>query len=180
MALMLWALVFNRKPIVSGILMGLAFGSLFFPVFLFPLWLSYYKDKGIWRFVIASTSSFILSSFVFILAYGGDSQYLASTWMISDWIPWKEPMADTRSFWHGVHWAYRLPVFILYFIISLSVYFWPAPKTLGNLIALSAALLIGIQFWYAHLGGVYILWYLPLLLLVIFRPSVLNQPKSVI
>ena len=26
------------------------------------------------------------------------------------------------------------------------------------------------QFWYSHQGGVYVLWYLPLLLLVVFRP----------
>ncbi len=180
MALMIWALVFHNKPIVSGILMGLSFGSLFFPLVLLPLWFSYYHDKGIWRFVIASMASFVVSSIVFILAYGGNTQYLASTWMISDWITWKEPMTDTQSFWHGVHWAYRLPVFILYAVIAISVYFWPTPKTLGNLIALSAALLIGIQFWYAHMGGVYILWYLPLLILVVFRPSILTQPKSLV
>ena len=160
--------------------MGLSFGSLFFPLVLLPLWLSYYHDKGIWRFVIASMSSFVVSMIIFVLAYGGNTQYLASTWMISDWIPWKEPLPDTQSFWHGVHWAYRLPVFILYVVIALSVYFWPTPKTLGNLIALSAALLIGIQFWYAHMGGVYILWYLPLLILVVFRPSVLIQPKPIV
>jgi hypothetical protein len=38
-------------------------------------------------------------------------------------------------------------------------------------LALTAAVLIGIQFWYADQGGVYILWYLPLLLLLVFRPN---------
>ena len=36
---------------------------------------------------------------------------------------------------------------------------------------LGAAVLIGIQFWYADKGGLYILWYLPLLLLLVFRPN---------
>jgi hypothetical protein len=31
--------------------------------------------------------------------------------------------------------------------------------------------LIGIQFWRADNGGVYVLWYLPFLLLLAFRPN---------
>ena len=47
--------------------------------------------------------------------------------------------------------------------------------------ALSAAVLISIQFWYADRGGVYILWYLPLLLLTIFRPNLEDRvPLSVL
>ena len=49
--------------------------------------------------------------------------------------------------------------------------FWPYPKNLGHVVAWSAALILGVQFWYAEAGGIYILWYLPLLLLVAFRPS---------
>ena len=32
-------------------------------------------------------------------------------------------------------------------------------------------MLIGIQFWHADHGGLYVLWYLPLLLLMVFRPN---------
>jgi hypothetical protein len=49
--------------------------------------------------------------------------------------------------------------------------FWPAPKNLAHVIALSAAVLLSIQFWYADRGGVYVLWFLPLLLLMMFRPN---------
>jgi hypothetical protein len=31
--------------------------------------------------------------------------------------------------------------------------------------------LIGLQFWYTDQGGVYVLWYLPFLLLLVFRPN---------
>ena len=34
--------------------------------------------------------------------------------------------------------------------------------------------MIGTQFWYQQ-GGVYVLWYLPLLLLVVFRPVMTNH-----
>jgi hypothetical protein len=40
--------------------------------------------------------------------------------------------------------------------------------------------LIGIQFWYADQGGVYVLWYLPLLLLLAFRPNLGDLRPAVI
>ena len=39
------------------------------------------------------------------------------------------------------------------------------------MIALSAAVFISLQWWGADQGGVYILWYVPLLLLLVFRPN---------
>jgi hypothetical protein len=32
-----------------------------------------------------------------------------------------------------------------------------------------------VQFWYADQGGVYVLWYLPLLLLLVFRPNLSDR-----
>ena len=68
-------------------------------------------------------------------------------------------------------WAYRLPVFIAFAGFVLMSAVWPAVRDLGQLVAASAAVLIGIQFWYADRGGVYVLWYAPLLLLMVFRPT---------
>ena len=62
----------------------------------------------------------------------------------------------------------------------IATIFWPAPKNLAHLLALSAATLIGIQFWYADQGGVYVLWYLPILLLIIFRPNLSDRQPPVI
>jgi hypothetical protein len=67
--------------------------------------------------------------------------------------------------------AYRLPLFIAYAALVIITGFWPSPKNLAHLIALSATVLLGIQFWYSDRGGVYVLWYLPLLLLLVFRPN---------
>ena len=80
----------------------------------------------------------------------------------------------TEGLWRGTHWAYRLPVFILYMAFVALTAFWPTPRNLGQVIAQSAAVVIGVQFWYADRGGVYVLWYLPLVLLMIFRPSLLE------
>lgn len=48
---------------------------------------------------------------------------------------------------------------------------WPAPKTLASLLSCSAAVMLGVQFWHAHSGGLALAWYLPLLLLMVFRPN---------
>jgi hypothetical protein len=90
-------------------------------------------------------------------------------WSLSAWQAWRVP--TTEGFWTGVHWAYRIPVFIAYLAFVITTAFWPAPKNLGHVISLSAAVLIGIQFWYADQGGIYVLWFLPLLALMVFRPN---------
>ena len=63
------------------------------------------------------------------------------------------------------------PIFIAFCILLGTTMFRPAPKDLAHLIALSAALILGIQFWYADHGGIYVLWYLPLLVLLLIRPN---------
>ena len=50
----------------------------------------------------------------------------------------------------------------------LSVF--PRKKNIEHLMAHSAAIVVGTQLWYPQGGGVYVLWYLPLLLTVVFRP----------
>jgi hypothetical protein len=62
-------------------------------------------------------------------------------------------------------------VFIAAMALVLMSAFWPVPKNLGHVLALSGVTLISIQFWYADRGGVYVLWFLPLLLLLVFRPN---------
>ena len=55
----------------------------------------------------------------------------------------------------------------------------PLRKNLEHLLSHSAAVIVGTQFWYPHLGGVYILWYLPLLLLIVFRPRLAHLPMPI-
>ena len=106
----------------------------------------------------------------FILWLDGRAGFgLAAALSLPDWQPWRVP--DTESIWKGAHWAYRIPIFVLFVAFLAGVAVWPAPKNLSHLIALSAAVLIGVQFWHADRGGVYVLWYLPIVLLMVFRPN---------
>lgn len=180
-ALLLWAIAAYRRPTVAGLLVGLAAGSLFFPALTLPVWLSFYWGRGARRFLggFALTAALCLSLTGVLLWLDGQLvERLQQTLGLSDWQPWRVPTAE--SYWTGVHWAYRIPVFILYCAFVLTTTFWPRPKDLSHLIALTAAILIGVQFWYADRGGVYVLWYLPLLLLLVFRPNLSDRTPTLL
>jgi hypothetical protein len=176
MALLVWVVLAFRRPTVAGAFLGLAAGTIFFPVLLLPVWFSFYRRRGASRFLL----SFLLTAGVCLAVFGtivwvnGELPHsLRTGWTSSAWKPWEQPGKDTQGLWHDIptHWAYRLPVFLAYATLLVASAFWPAPKNLAHVIALSAGLLIGLQFWYADQGGVYVLWYLPYLLLLVFRPN---------
>jgi hypothetical protein len=176
MALIVWALVAYRSPVVAGVLLGLAAGTIYFPVLLFPLWLSFYWGRGAGRFTLAfaGTTVVVLGITGMILLWSDDlGRSITEAISSSDWQPWKVP--TTEGIWQGIHWAYRIPVFVVFLALVGMTAFWPMPKNLGHVIALSAAVLIGVQFWYADKGGQYVLWYLPLLLLLMFRPNLSDR-----
>jgi hypothetical protein len=174
MALLIWAFVFYRQPTVAGLFFGLAAGTALSPALILPTWISFYWRRGAGRFSVACALSaglcLALTGYLLSLENSLDST-ISRTLASPVWQPWQLIDPTHEGFWRGVHWAYRLPVFIVYLALVIPTAFWPFPKNLAHVIALSALVLIGIQFWYADQGGVYILWYLPLVLLLVFRPN---------
>lgn len=75
------------------------------------------------------------------------------------------------SLWSGLESSYRIPVLTLALAFVALASFWPLHKTPAELIAVSCATLITSQFWYLDHGGTLVALYLPLLLILIFRPS---------
>ena len=171
-ALLLWAVFWYRRPTVAGVLLGLAAGTTFFPLLLLPLWMHFYRPQGTGRFLAGFGLAWLLglATTLGVLATAG--RFPDGVWQtlhLADWYPWKTPVAD--SVWTGAHWAYRVPVFAVYAGYVVTLFAWPPVRNLGQLIASSAGVLIGIQFWFADRGGVYVLWYLPLLVLIVLRPN---------
>jgi hypothetical protein len=176
MAFMVWALVAYRIPTLAAFFLGLAAGTMYFPALVLPLWLSFYRGRGEGRFalVFLLTGGLCLAVVGIILWTRNElTPIWEETWSLSAWQAWRVPKEE--GFWTGIHWAYRIPVFIAYLAFVVATAFWPSPKNLAHLIALSAAVLIGVQFWYADQGGIYILWYLPFLLLLVFRPNLSDR-----
>ena len=171
MAWMVWAVFCYRRPTLAGAFLGVAAGGVLFPVLTLPVWMSFYWKRGMGRFLL----SFALFAGL-TLALSAGVLWAVSSWTqdwhsaaaLARWQPW---LPTDRGVWQGVYWVYRLPVFIVYAAFVITTLFWPSPKNLAHVLALSAAVLLGIQFWYADNGGAYVLWHLPFLLLLAFRPN---------
>ena len=169
-ALLVWAIQCYRRPVFSGIFVGLAGGLTCYPLFLLPLWCSFYWRRGLIRFcvVVSVMLSLIIASLAFMPpSLGTFGDQLLRT--LGAWY-FVHPSVS-RGFWEPPLDPFRWPVMALFLAMCVSMIFWPAQKNLGTLVACSAALMLGTQFWKAYDGGLYMVWYLPLLLLAIFRPN---------
>jgi hypothetical protein len=168
-ALLMWALVLYRRPLVAGTLLGLALGTIYYPLFLLPLWISFYWERGAVRFLLGVAVAIGLLLVVLACTSIDMSMFFASLrQLLAAWLP-----ADVDAGVWGVFWQpeYRYPVLAAYVGLCLSMVLWPAQKNLGTLIGYTAAVMLGTQFWHAHSGGLALAWYLPMLLLTIFRPN---------
>jgi hypothetical protein len=173
MALFLATILVYRRPTLCGIALGIATAATYFPLFAVPIWVSFYRQRGVGRFLVAFvlTVAAGLGYLAFTLAQNGELEAsLRLALNSSAWQPWSNS-SGLEGFWSGVPWAYRIPLFLLFLSFVLTMTFWPTPKNLAHVMALSAAVFISLQWWCADQGGVYVLWYVPLLLLMVFRPN---------
>lgn len=172
-ALVTWAFVAFRKPVVSGVLLGLASGTLLFPIFLLPIWTTFYGRKRAGKFLLAlmSVATVLLASLALTSA-DSNSFYQRVIGTINVPLAALSNQEFSPGFWNEADYVspYRWPVMAAYFIMVIFMTIWPRRRNVEVLLAQSAAAIIGTQLWYTQKGGVYLLWYVPLLLMVIFRP----------
>ena len=168
-ALLVWAVVTYRRPALAGILVGLAAGVIYYPIFLLPLWCSFYWRRGLFRFLIGV--GVVLTLLVASLAFtsGSVAAFAVQLKQMSGWTSLSLASAD--GFWEFHGQGARITVMAAFAGICATMALWPAQKNLGTLLSLSAAVMLSTQFWHAHQGGMYLGWYLPLLVLTIFRPN---------
>jgi hypothetical protein len=170
-ALLVWAVAAYRRPAVAGMLIGLATGVIYYPVFLLPLWLGFYWQRGLLRFLLGvlATLAILVGSLAFTSA--SMTQFWSRVQQMFGWTSLSPP--DLQGFWNLdlIPPVYRYPVMVALALFSISLALWPAQKNLGTLMSCSAAVMIGTQFWHPYGGGLYMAWYVPLLLLTIFRPN---------
>ena len=167
--LLVWAVATYRRPVIAGILLGLAGGLIYYPLFLLPLWCGFYWRRGMFRFIFGVALA--LGLLVGILALTSPDQ-AALTAQLKQMFGWRNPFdVDPTGFWQYFEHVFRIPVLALFAAVCIGLALWPAQKNLGTLLSCSAAVMIGAQFWHANNGGLYMAWYLPLLVLTIFRPN---------
>jgi hypothetical protein len=169
-ALIVWAVFNYRLPMLAGVLLGLAFGTVYYPVFLFPLWISFYWRRGVVRFAIGigiALAALVITQ----IATSSDFAMFASRMQQMFGIHWPQSENLTGA-WHYWNPVFRWPILATFLGMSLLTFpLWPQPKTLASLLSCSAAVMLGVQFWHAHSDGLALAWYLPLFLLMVFRPN---------
>jgi len=176
-ALLLWAILTYRRPLIAGMFVGLAGGLVYYPLFLLPLWISFYWQRGVRSFITGTAS--MLALLMLALWFDNSSSLdVHLKHMFGVLNPYREA-AELQGLWAlGWNPIWRLPVIVAYVILSAFFAIWPAQKNLGTILSGSAALMIAAQFWHGESGGLYIAWFLPVLLLTIFRPNLQDRIAS--
>ena len=170
-ALLLWAVLMYRNPMVAGIFLGLAAGLVYYPLFLLPLWFSFYWQRGARRFGVGVAAT--LCILMLLLSAAGTGSILDHLRRMYGLIL---PLMEPRGIWSlGWNPMWRFPVIAGFVILSFFFAVWPAQKNLGTLISATAAIMVAAQFWHGDGGGLYIAWFLPFLLLTIFRPNLQDR-----
>lgn len=167
-ALLVWAVLNYRRPLIAGLFLGATAGLVYYPLFLLPLWFSFYWRLGVRRFALGVCIS-LLTMMALLVVDGSLPLGHHLMRMFGLMMPL---MTDLEGVW-GLGWEpiYRLPILVGFLLLSGFFAIWPAQKNLGTLIGFSAALMVAAQFWHAYGGGLYMAWFLPLLLLTIVRPN---------
>jgi hypothetical protein len=168
-ALIIWAVALYRRPLFSGICIGGAASLMFHPIFLVPLWCSYYWKRGLFRFLIG-TVGIILVFYLLLLFSPSEFGSYGRQWL--NMIGANNLVLHTPDgIWEDFSRFYRIPIMVVFVIFCVGVIFWPSRKHLATLMCCSTIILVGLQFWQAHQGGLYMAWYLPLLITTLFRPN---------
>ncbi len=170
-ALLLWAVLSYRNPTLTGVFIGLSAGLVYYPLFLLPLWFSFYWQRGARRFGLGVASMLVLLM-VLLSVDGSDSLVEHLRRMFGLFLPTWAPGGIWELGWNPI---WRLPVIVGFVILSFFLAAWPAQKNLGTLISCSAAIMVAAQFWHGYGGGLYMGWFLPLVLLTIFRPNLQDR-----
>ena len=170
-ACLIWAIASYRKPTVAGVLLGLASGTLFFAVFLLPLWAVFYGRKGAIRFAASVLGVVVVLAACLMMISGDADSFFNRVVTSTNWTVYR--LLDdtlTVSQMSVGQLFIRIPMAAIFFVMLTAMTVLPRPRNLENLLANSTALVVAAQMWYPEDIGTYVQWYMSLFLLVVFRP----------
>ncbi len=159
-ALLVATLLVLARPAARGALAALAALTKFAPLVLAPM-LTTYRGRARW-FVLAFLATVALLMLWPALDPGLHTFYNRT-------IAYQSDRDSPFSIWGQVPSLEPLRIAILAAVgaLAISFAFWPKRKTLTQVAALSAALLIGLQLTAEHWFYLYIVWFYPLLLVAL-------------
>ena len=167
-ALLLLSILMYRQPFVAGLFLGCAAGVVYYPFSLLPLWCSFYWQRGIRRFAGGFAVSITALVVAMIILHPNNLSHDLSYMFGLKQVVMKEMDGIWGLGWYPVM---RIPIIVVFVLLSLSFVVWPAQKNLATLLSCSSAIMAATQFWHGFGGGLYLAWFIPLALLSIFRPN---------
>lgn len=177
-ALILWALALHRRAWAAGLFMGLACGALLFPAFLLPIWFVFYGKQRSLQFGVALVGVWaVLLGGLAVLSTDAQVFVQQSLQLVAEGVGFliqgKSPFT-----WRMTDEIYRIPIFVTFALLLAGMAFRPWPKRFEHLLAQSAAIIVAIQFWYPQQLGECLTGYIPLFVLLAFRPRLLIQQQA--
>ncbi|GAF99417.1 unnamed protein product, partial [marine sediment metagenome] len=95
--LLVWAIATYRRPTIAGILIGLAGGLIYYPLFLLPLWCGFYWRRGMFRFIFGVVLALSLLVGILALMSRNEVEWIAQ---LKQMFGWRNPFdADPTGFW---------------------------------------------------------------------------------
>ncbi len=164
------AVLLYRRPVFSGIALGVAGSLVFYPFFLIPIWFAFYLKKGAARFALGLSAT-VLTLAVAMLFVQDPEIGLYGKCLGSMFGRHSFFLAEADGLWEFLPRYWRIPLIGLFGVFCFGSAIWIPRKNLATLISCSAALMLGVQFWMGRQGGLYMSWYLPLVILTVFRPN---------
>jgi len=181
----IFALLLISYPIAAGLLLGIACGMLYYPIFLFPLWIGYYlrtsgrKDAARFLAAVAVVGLLCLIMILALTVPNAERAHVSRLRLFLDDTvlqqQFKEGYGTSEfSFWGQYRsiaaWGKPL-VGVLYLLFCAALGFLPRQIDMKRLVALTAAVLVGTQLVLSHGGGTYIGFYIAPLIITFFGPQ---------
>ncbi len=167
-ALLVLAILCTGSRFLAGFMLGCSAGLVYYPFFLLPLWFELLlatRSASLYRRFLAAIASLMIA-----LAIYGPSSLLDH--LIQMFGVFKPATAGLDGVW-GLGWypQFRLPVLVVFVMMCFFICRLPAQKNLATLMSCSAAIMTAAQFWHGYGGGLNMAWFVPLVMLTVFRPN---------
>ncbi len=175
-ALLVWTLALFARPLARGALLAVAATAKFAPVALVPLFaagerglIGWRPSRAAWRPILLYGAAFVVTAGLFI-AHPAIDPGLATFYERT--IGSQAERVSPFSIWGqadlgGLHTAVK----IFAVALALTGAFFPRERHFGRLAALAAAVMIAVELTAEHWFYLYIVWFLPMLLVAIaWRP----------
>jgi hypothetical protein len=184
-ALLVATLVLLAKPLWRGVTLGLATWAKFTPLMLAPMLLTYDDGSGaagrgplaavFSRRALAFVAGFAVVTVVFMLWPAIDPGLKV---FYERTIAAQAGRSSPFSIWGQVEWLEPLRVAILAGtgVLAIALAFVPRKKSLLQVAAFSAALMIGVQITLHHWFYLYIVWFFPLMLVALAMLEPTEEP----